>query len=214
MPRDAAPGTPARSWDLYEVVDVVRTSAAATIAVCLSLLGASGASAAAPEPVLVVGDSLATGLQPYLGSLLGPRAIVWDVDAGRTTPEGLVRLRARLRDVRPRAVLISLGTNDGPHADRFRDRIRRALRAIPAGVCVVWADIDRPRRKGPYRPLNAVLAKEARRDPRLTVVHWHHAVASHRVDLPDGIHPDADGFGYRSRLFAGAFYSGCLGSSR
>ena len=187
-----------------------RTSSAATIAACLSLLGASGTSSgAAPETVLVVGDSLATGLQPYLGPLLEPRTIVWDVSAGRTTPEGLVRLRAELREVTPRVVLISLGTNDGPHADRFRDRIRRALRAIPAGVCVVWADLDRPARKGPYRPLNAVLAKEARRDPRLAIVHWHRAVASHRVNLRDGIHPDTDGFSYRSRLYANALERGC-----
>src|SRR5258705_6826024 len=87
-----------------------RTSSAATIAVCLSLLGASGTSSgAAPETVLVVGDSLATGLKPHLGPLLEPRTIAWDVSAGRTTPEGLVRLRAELRDMTPRAVLISLG---------------------------------------------------------------------------------------------------------
>jgi hypothetical protein len=186
-----------------------RTSLGVTIAVCLSLLGAGGSSGSAPPAVLVVGDSLATGLEPYLGPLVAPRTIVWDVDAGRTTPEGIVRLRARLRDVTPRAVLISLGTNDGPHADRFRDRIRRALRAIPAGVCVIWADIDRPARKGPYRPLNAVLAREARRHPRLRVVHWHRAVASHRVHLRDGIHPDTEGFSYRSRLYAQALERGC-----
>jgi len=174
-----------------------------TVAV-VCLCAAPAAAGSQAGTVVVVGDSLATGLEPFLGPLVAPHAIVWDVDAGRTTPEGLVRLRARLREQTPRAVLISLGTNDGPHADRFRDRIRRALRAIPAGVCVVWADIDRPARKGPYRPMNAVLAGEARRDPRLRLVHWHHAVARHRVHLRDGIHPDTAGFEYRSRLFAHA----------
>jgi alkylated DNA nucleotide flippase Atl1 len=167
------------------------------------------ASAATPGTVLVVGDSLAVGLEPTLGSLLAPRTLVWDVDAGRTTPEGLVRLRSRLRTVRPAAVLISLGTNDGPHADRFRDRVHRALRAIPPGVCVVWSDIDRPARKGPYRRLNAVLASVQRHDPRLAIVHWHRAVASHRVRLRDDIHPDTAGFEYRSRLFARAVQRGC-----
>ena len=176
----------------------------AIVVACVHAAPAIAAPDSAPGTVLVVGDSLATGLQPYLGPLLAPRPVVWDVDAGRTTPEGLVRLRARLRHAAPRAVLVSLGTNDGPHADRFRDRIRRALRAIPAGMCIVWADIDRPARKGPYRPLNAVLAREARRDPRLHVVHWHRAVARHRVNLPDGIHPDTAGFEYRSRQFAHA----------
>jgi hypothetical protein len=176
----------------------------AIVVACVLAAPAAAARDRAPGTVLVVGDSLARGLQPYLGPLLAPRRIVWDVDAGRTTPEGLVRLRARLRLETPRAVLISLGTNDGPHADRFRRRIRRALRAIPHGVCVVWADIDRPARKGPYRPLNAVLAREARRDARLHLVHWHRAVARHRVHLRDGIHPDTAGFEYRSRQFAHA----------
>jgi lysophospholipase L1-like esterase len=165
-----------------------------------------------PDTVLVVGDSLATGLEPYLEPLIAPRTVAWDVSAGRTTPEGLVRLRSELRVMTPRAVLISLGTNDGPHADRFRDRIRRALRAIPPHVCVVWADLDRPPRKGPYRPLNAELARAARHDRRLVLVHWHHAVTSHRVLLPDGIHPDSPGFDYRSRLYASAL-GRCFGGA-
>jgi lysophospholipase L1-like esterase len=185
---------------------------ALVLAFGLTALSAPAAGKPDPTSVLVVGDSLATGLQPYLGPLIAPRRIVWDVSAGRTTPEGLVRLRAELRVVTPQVVLVSLGTNDGPHADRFRDRIRRALRAIPPHVCVVWADIDRPVRKGPYRPLNAELARAARHDGRLVLVHWHHAVASHRVLLPDGIHPDSAGFDYRSRLYASAL-GRCFGGA-
>jgi lysophospholipase L1-like esterase len=185
----------------------------AAVVAAAGLLALSGhAAPATPETVLVVGDSLATGLEPYLEPLVAPRSVAWDASAGRTTPEGLVRLRAELRVMTPRAVLISLGTNDGPHADRFSDRIRRALRAIPPHVCVVWADLDRPPRKGPYRALNAELARAARHDRRLVVVHWHHAVASHRVLLPDGIHPDSAGFDYRSRLDASAL-GRCLGGA-
>ena len=177
---------------------------AIVLACALAAVAASAAGESRPTTVLVVGDSLARGLQPYLGPLIAPRAIVWDVSAGRTTPQGLVRLRARLRAATPGAVLISLGTNDGPHADRFANRIHRALRAIPPHVCVVWADLDRPARKGVYRPLNAELARAARHDRRLVIVHWHRAVARHHVRLPDHIHPDAAGFAYRSELFARA----------
>lgn len=161
------------------------------------------------RPILVVGDSLAKGLEPTLGPLVAPRPVVWDVDAGRTTPEGLVRLRVQLRAFTPTAVVISLGTNDGPYADRFRNRVRRALRAIPPHVCVVWADLDRPPRKGPYRPLNAELERAARHDRRLVVVHWHRAVALHRVTLRDRIHPDAAGFRERSRMYADALAHRC-----
>jgi hypothetical protein len=57
--------------------------------------------------------------------------------------------------------------------------------------------------------MNAELARAARRDARLVVVHWHHAVATHRVDLPDDIHPDPAGFAYRSHLYARALERGC-----
>jgi lysophospholipase L1-like esterase len=179
---------------------------ACLVAVAIVLAAAPADLAAEPrsDTVLVVGDSLAVGLEPYLGPLVAPRTVVWDASHGRTTPEGLVRLRAELRTLTPRAVALSLGTNDGPRPGRFRDRIRRALRAIPAGACVIWADIRRPARKGAYRPLNSVLEQEARRHPQLVIVHWSRAVARHRVRLPDGIHPDTAGFDYRSRLFAHA----------
>jgi lysophospholipase L1-like esterase len=162
-----------------------------------------------PSPILVVGDSLAVGLEPHLGAMLQPNAVVWDARSGRTTPQGLVRLRARLREVAPRTVVISLGTNDGPDPRRFASRIQRALQAIPATDCVVWLDINRPPRKGRYEALNRVLYEAAERDPRLVVVHWDRAVRRGNVALPDGLHPDEAGFRYRSRLIAGAVVRGC-----
>jgi lysophospholipase L1-like esterase len=160
--------------------------------------------ALALSPILVVGDSLAVGMEPHLGAMLEPDAVVWDARSGRTTPQGLVRLRARLREVTPRTVVISLGTNDGSDPRRFASRIRRALQAIPATDCVVWLDINRPPRKGRYQALNRVLYEAAERDRRLVVVHWDRAVKLGKVALPDGLHPDEAGFRYRSRLIANA----------
>jgi lysophospholipase L1-like esterase len=184
------------------------------LAALLLIAIAAGATAVrspaqAPSPILVVGDSLAVGLEPHLGAMLQPNAVVWDARSGRTTPQGLVRLRARLREVAPRTVVISLGTNDGPDPRRFASRIQRALQAIPATDCVVWLDINRPPRKGRYEALNRVLYEAAERDPRLVVVHWDRAVRRGNVALPDGLHPDEAGFRYRSRLIAGAVVRGC-----
>jgi lysophospholipase L1-like esterase len=184
------------------------------LAALLLIAIAAGATAVrspaqAPSPILVVGDSLAVGLEPHLGVMLQPNAVVWDARSGRTTPQGLVRLRARLREVAPRTVVISLGTNDGPDPRRFASRIHRALQAIPATDCVVWLDINRPPRKGRYEALNRVLYEAAERDPRLVVVHWDRAVRRGNVALPDGLHPDEAGFRYRSRLIAGAIVRGC-----
>jgi lysophospholipase L1-like esterase len=166
-----------------------------------------------PSPVLVVGDSLAVGMRPYLGTMLGSSEVVWDARSGRTTPEGLVRLGARLHEVTPRTVVISLGTNDGPDPQRFAERIQRALDAIPVSACVVWVDINRPPRKGRYQGLNRVLEQAATDDPRMVLVHWDRAVLHRSVSLPDGLHPDAPGFRYRSLMVAGAVARGCTAAA-
>jgi hypothetical protein len=158
--------------------------------------------------VLVVGDSLAVGLKPSLGHLLG-EPIAWDAKSGRTTPQGLVALRSALRIVKPKTVIVSLGTNDGPDPARFASRIDRALAAIGPNACVVWSDIYRPARKGPYASLNSVLGQEAARVSRLHLVHWDSAVAHRAVTLPDGLHPDAAGFAYRAKLIAQTVRSSC-----
>jgi lysophospholipase L1-like esterase len=173
----------------------------------------AAAQAAMPSPVLVVGDSLAVGMRPFLGAMLEPGEVVWDARSGRTTPEGLVRLRARLREVTPQTVVISLGTNDGPDPARFAGRIQRALQAIPISACIVWADIDRPPRKGGYHALNHVLEQAAAKDPRVVLVHWDRAVLRGTVALPDGLHPDAPGFRYRSLMIAGAVARGCTAAA-
>jgi lysophospholipase L1-like esterase len=191
----------------------VRRFCLPALVIALLLVAVPTAQAAMPSPVLVVGDSLAVGMKPFLGDLLGSSEVVWDARSGRTTPEGLVQLRARLREVTPRAVVISLGTNDGPDPRRFADRIQRALDAIPAGACVVWADINRPPRKGRYHALNRVLERTAAHDPRMVLVHWDRAVARGTVALPDGLHPDAAGFRYRSLMIAGALARGCTAAA-
>jgi lysophospholipase L1-like esterase len=163
----------------------------------------------ASADVLVVGDSLAVGLKPSLGGLLGGADIAWDAQSGRTTPQGLVALRSALKVVRPKIVIVSLGTNDGPDGGRFASRIDRALKAVGPSACVVWSDIYRPARKGPYAALNTTLSLEAARVKRLHLVGWLGAVSAKAVTLPDGLHPDAAGFTYRARLIARTVKAHC-----
>ena len=185
----------------------------ALVIALLAIAVPATAQAEMPSPVLVVGDSLAVGMRPYLGTMLGSSEVVWDARSGRTTPEGLIRLRARLREVTPQTVVISLGTNDGPDPARFASRIRSALEAIPVSACIVWADINRPPRKGRYHALNHVLEQAAQHDPRIVLVHWDRAVLRRSVSLPDGLHPDAPGFRYRSLMVAGAIARGCTSAA-
>lgn len=167
------------------------------------------AARAAQGPVLVLGDSLAVGMRPFLIPMLGGGEVAWNARTGRTTPQGLQVLRATLPQVRPTTVVVSLGTNDGSDPRRFADRIRRVLRALPPRACVIWPTIIRPPRKGPYAALDRVLREQARRDPRFVAPSWDYAVLRGSVRLPDGVHPDQFGFLYRSRMIAGAIRARC-----
>jgi lysophospholipase L1-like esterase len=69
--------------------------------------------------------------------------------------------------------------------------------------------VNRPPRKGAYAGINRVLWRAAARDPRLVIVDWDWAVAQGKVQLPDGLHPDAAGYRYRSQMIATAMARRC-----
>jgi lysophospholipase L1-like esterase len=187
-----------------------RTGACCVLLAALGLLLALVSPAfAGDSDVLVVGDSLAVGTLPYLGPMLGGRNIVAAAKSGITTPEGMKLVRKELRVVTPKTVVISLGTNDGSDPHRFADRVRRTMSLLPENACVIWATIIRPKRKGAYRGLNRVLQQAKRRDPRIVVVDWEHAVMNGAVFLPDGVHADDAGYRYRSAMIADAIEAGC-----
>jgi lysophospholipase L1-like esterase len=182
------------------------------LAACL-LAGASaggpGVAHADPAQVLIVGDSLAVGMRPFLRELITDRQVTFDARSGWTTPQGMEALRTDLTQFAPQSFVISLGTNDGSDPRIFGDRVRRILRALPPYACVVWPAIIRPRRKGPYKELNRVLRDEARRDRRLTVIDWDRMVRKGQVALRDGVHPDEDGYRFRAWVTAAAVQRGC-----
>jgi len=195
-------------------VYIFRSGVRCSFVVLLALLAGGVAQARAGDSdVLVVGDSLAVGTQPYLPDLLADRTVVSDVQGGITTPQGMKLLRMALRTVVPRTVVFSLGSNDGPDPQRFADRIRRTLALLSPSTCIVWSTIIRPPRKGDYRRLNRVLHTVKKRDPRIVLVDWEHAVTGGAVVLPDGLHADPDGYRYRSEMIADAVHGGCAAAA-
>ena len=186
-----------------------RSAGCALLAALGALLAAAAPAVAGDADVLVVGDSLAVGTLPFLGPMLGGRNVVAAAQNGITTPQGMKLVRRELRLVTPKTVVISLGTNDGPHPQRFADRVRRTMSLLPENACVIWSTIIRPKRKGDYRGLNRVLYQARRRDPRIVVVNWEYAVNVGAVFLPDGLHADEAGYRYRSAMIADAIARGC-----
>jgi lysophospholipase L1-like esterase len=192
-------------WNVNAALAAVAAIAAVVAPVALG----PGVAEADPAQVLVVGDSLAVGIRPFLREMIANREVTFDAKAGRTTPQGMEALRLELAQYAPQTVVISLGTNDGSDPDVFADRVHRTLREVPPGACVVWPAIVRPPRKGEYAALNRVLRAIARQDPRLTVVPWDRMVHKGTVRLRDGIHPTVAGYRFRAYVIAAAVQRGC-----
>jgi hypothetical protein len=199
---------------------VVRGRFPAVAMSSLAALIAAGSAAGAPgfgsavahadaAQVLVVGDSLAVGMRPFLGEMITDRHLTFDAHDGWTTPQGMAALRGDLQQFAPQTVVINLGTNDGSDPLIFADRIRRILRAVPSSSCIVWPSIRRPRRKGAYRELNRVLRNAAHRDRRMTIINWDRMVAKGTVSMRDGVHPTTEGYRFRAWVTAAAVRRGC-----
>lgn len=184
--------------------------------VLVAALAAPPAHAAQEEPlpqeeqdVLVVGDSLAVGMRPWIGTAIEARPVRYSVRGGIGTPVGVKRLREALEVSLPTTVVLSLGTNDGPDPLRFNQRVQRILELVPADACVVWPSIHRAKRKGPFRQLNRVLRDIASRDRRITIIPWDRMIDRGTARLPDGVHPDDAGYQLLGAKVSQAVRKGC-----
>lgn len=148
--------------------------------------------------VLLVGDSLAVGLGPYLSELSKPRRVAFDsmgvvgtrIDQWSSNPA----LKDRLASFQPTLVLISLGTNDAymmggiqTVADQ-RARLRELLTLIKgSGADYVW--IGPPTLPAAKNPWMVAMIRD-----EVATGHYYH---SERLDLPrgpDGLHPTIKGY--------------------
>lgn len=136
---------------------------------------------------VIVGDSLAVGMQPYM-----PNTVI-DARVGRPLAEGMDRLPSPARAPR---LGISLGTNDPPSSTT---QLARAVTASLHGRDrVVWATIYRAGLD--YTAMNRVLIRAALRHPnRIRLVGW--ATVAVRYVSADGVHPGPAGYRRRAAMF-------------
>lgn len=165
-----------------------------------------------PRDVLVIGDSLALGIeQPLKAELAGWRVRV-DGRIGRPLAEGMGIFG---RQPSPPAVLaFSLFTNDDP---RNTGALEAAVRATATrqGGCAVWATVVRPPLNGvSYDAANALLrglAHEPEMARGLQVVDWAVEVAqSPSLIAGDRVHATPAGYEALARLYAAAIRA-CAG---
>ncbi|MDX6691514.1 MAG: hypothetical protein QOG15_2971 [Solirubrobacteraceae bacterium] len=167
-----------------------------------------------PHEVLVIGDSLAVGIEaPLRQELKGWKV---EVDALKSRPLR-TGMQILARQGSPPAILaFSLFTNDDPrNVSALVDAVRAT--ATRSGGCAVWATIVRPPYLGvSYDAVNRKLKQLARQDTfalGLQVVDWAGAVQSEPSLLAgDGVHATPTGYATMARLYAGAIRA-CAGES-
>jgi hypothetical protein len=162
------------------------------VSICVAALviaAASGAAATQPT-VLLIGDSVATGMSWHddaIAVMQKKLGVYWDVAICRTidgtscpfdgerAPTLLQVVAAR--GVVPATVVVEVGYNDP--AGAFSAEVDRAMSALVAAGAkhVLWLTFRESR--APYPTLNTLLEQAAARWPQLVLVGWNAASASH-----------------------------------
>jgi hypothetical protein len=164
------------------------------------------ASTSSPSRMVLIGDSLAVGIQASLTKQLSGWSLSTNARVGRPLAEGMSIVRA-MPD-RPPVLGISLFTNDAPGAtSTLRAAVQETIDRQSGHGCVIWATIVRPAVGGvTYARANAVLAGLAAANPSvMKLVPWAQVVADHPEWMAaDGVHATPTGYAARAQMYADA----------
>lgn len=157
---------------------------------------------------VMIGDSLAAGMESALPAALESWKVTVDGRIGRPLAEGMSILRdTNLPDAGSSVLAISLFTNDTPtNIAGLRAGVLAALNRVGARGCVVWATIVAPPIDGvSYDAANNELRRLAGRLENLRIVRWD-SLARRNPQLlePDETHPTAEGYARLAALYARA----------
>jgi hypothetical protein len=162
------------------------------VSVCVATLVVAVASAVAATPptVLVIGDSVATGMYWHddaIAVMQERLGVYWDIAICRAIdgtscpfdgerPPTLIEA-VEARGTVPATVVVEVGYNDP--ADMFATEVDHAMSALTsAGAThVLWLTMRESH--VPYPTLNALLEAAAARWPQLELVDWNAASESH-----------------------------------
>lgn len=172
---------------------------------------ASAGRATGPRAVLVVGDSLTVGTEPWLDQAVRGRGwTLMGVDArvGRGVPEGLSVLRSDIGSLPGGTVVVALGTNSLSATASDVAGWLRSARQIVGSRRLIWVNLCLDGRPGTwlgsYRQINRWLAAYAP-DYGVQLADWCSFATRYGIDTgPDGIHYTSAAYQERAAFYAAA----------
>lgn len=156
--------------------------------------------------MLVVGDSLEVGTEPYLRKELGGVELDVDAKTSRPSSDGLAVLEAAI-GAQHEVVVFDLGTNDDPANPSGLAANLESAAQIAGDRCLVFATINRPPLAGVSDDgLNGAVEQVAGATGA-RIADWRSAASEPGVLQPDGVHATASGYALRASLIADAIRS-------
>lgn len=163
-------------------------------------------ASSAPAGVLMIGDSLSVGTDPFFGDEQTGVPTQVDAKSGRSLSQGMEIYDSVA--VKPRVVQMALFTNNTPgQIDSLRAALDRTVADARArGGRVVWATIVGNPKLGSYDAVNAMLRDYAARNADVMgLVDWEQMTRQHPEYLGgDGYHGTTAGYKARAAAFAEA----------
>jgi hypothetical protein len=189
---------------------VIRRRSGRALAGAIALLALAPAAPAAAQGVVVVGDSLGVGTEPYLAHALPGVPMRFDVLIGRPSSAG-PGLLAKMIEPSDQVVIFDLGTNDSPSNPQGLADDLMAAKRIAGNRCMIVATLNRPPVNGvPIENLNAVVRQFAASQPNVLMIPWHEEAHSQPgLLIGDGVHGTGAGYAARGDVFAQAV-TACL----
>jgi hypothetical protein len=165
---------------------------------------AAPAEGESTDPILLLGDSLAVGIAPYVDAGVGDRSLTVDAAEGRSTSTSAAGLSSYAATA-PRVWVVSLGTND--NVEEFDQQARSVMEMAGPDRCVVWFDVWR---EAPDESINASLDQLAAENPDLHVIPWHDTSAAHPEWFSGtDVHPSTVGYAVRGQMAIDAVQRYC-----
>jgi hypothetical protein len=159
----------------------------------------AGRGGSALSDLILVGDSLSQGTDPYLRALIlqsgaSYRAVV---ETGVRTAWGSTKI-AEIEPAVTATIVVGLGTNDSAGAPQFAKDVDTFMSGVALSNTVWWLTID----KNGAEPYNLVLLEKQQRWPNMRVADWKTHVTDRGITTIDGLHYDAAGYQERARFIA------------